>query len=134
MNTNMNYTIEYILRKAGIYPEYSGYTLIVSAVQMIHNEPDVCDAFSTYVYRKLGKKFNKSITAVEASIRHAIERAYKNEREKLKFFMERSLTRRPSNKELICYVNYCLDSAYMQQKLGIYESETKDSANLFTPV
>ena len=64
--------INNVLSKLGIRHSMKGYTFLMEAIKMGIEDPESIELITKILYVKLAKKFGKTPTAVERSIRCAI--------------------------------------------------------------
>lgn len=77
---NNKYTIKKLLLDVGISPDLSGFHYLVEAInaqeEVRLNGKEKCSL--TALYMEIAEKFNNTAPAVERSIRHAVEKAFKS--------------------------------------------------------
>jgi len=78
----------------GISASCTGYSLIISAVKSLHNEPSMINAINKTLYPDLARKYNSTVYRVERNIRNAIKSAH------MRGMMD-GRERVPTNKQLI---------------------------------
>lgn len=95
-----NNQIASVVREFGIPVKFSGYQILIDAIEMIINKPSM--AITNEVYTSLAAIHNSSPTRVERNIRYAIQEGWKvADREiKRRHFMNRS-NRCPTNDEFL---------------------------------
>jgi len=76
MNKKENMQIREVLIKLGISSHLQGFHYIIQALEILEKQQIHTKLLT--IYRMIGKKNEKPYGAIERSIRHAIQTAYKN--------------------------------------------------------
>lgn len=64
------------VRKLGIRPNLNGYHLLIKAILMAIESPNLLKALTKELYPRIAKDHGKNVKAVERNMRKAIESAY----------------------------------------------------------
>lgn len=67
-----------LMHGIGIYASIQGYTYILNSVILILKDRSILTSITKRLYPTLAKMSNTSVSAVERSMRHAIEKAWQN--------------------------------------------------------
>lgn len=67
-----NYYFEKKLNEIGLTENYLAFFYLVDIMDILINETKIVRSFSTEVYPKLAKKYNKSMCTIERDIRNVI--------------------------------------------------------------
>ena len=69
-------TVIRFVQKLGIRPNLTGYHLLIKAILMALNSPDLLKSLTKELYPQIAKDHGTNVRAVERNMRKAIESAY----------------------------------------------------------
>lgn len=102
------------VQKLGIRPHLNGYHLLIRAILLALESPDLLNSLSKKLYPQLAKYYGKNVKAVEHNMRKAIESAYEYD---------------PGRIQSIFY--YKVDKPYISEVLSIAVESIRYDLNLF---
>lgn len=100
------YIEQKVLRQFHLSSRYKGYHILNDAIALYVNNYNRYICLQKDIYLPLSNKYNTSVYAIEANIRTAIERCWKNDKSFMSNMFGYKLTHCPSNGEFIDFAAY----------------------------
>ena len=77
-------TVIRFVQKLGIRPNLTGYHLLIKAILMALNSPDLLKSLTKELYPQIAKDHGTNVRAVERNMRKAIESAYEYDPQRIR--------------------------------------------------
>ena len=104
-------TVVSILMRLGLTANYSGFHYILYAASLLLDDPERLQCIMKQVYFEVADKYNTSAKCVERNIRTVAVAAWHRNPDLLSEMADHTLTKAPSNSELlsilVTYILYC---------------------------
>lgn len=105
------------LQTLGIFPNLYGYKYIVYAIELIISDYNYLYSLTKCLYVDVATKFNTSPGAVESSIRHAINLAWKSNNQKFLHIIFKTSSQKPlSNSKFLSLFVYYIIKTYIEEE------------------